>query len=67
VALSLAIELVNRSALSEFGNALSIVNGEAHASLVARSNGMAESLYDDRARRPPDHRRQPGRRGHGAP
>ena len=46
VALSLAIELVNRSALSEFGNALSIVNGEAHASLVARSNGMAESLYD---------------------
>ena len=46
VALSLAIELVNRSALSEFGNALSIVNGEAHASLVARSNGMAETLYD---------------------
>lgn len=46
VALSLAIELVNRSALSEFGNALAIVNGDAHASIVARSTGFDEALYD---------------------
>jgi putative ABC transport system permease protein len=46
VALSLAIELVNRSALSEFGDALAIVNGQAQASIAARSNGMAESVYE---------------------
>ncbi len=46
VALSLGIELVNRSALSEFGSALAVVNGESQFSLIARSNGMDEALYE---------------------
>ena len=45
VALGLAIDLVNRSAIAEFGQALAVVNGEAHASVSARGAGMDEALY----------------------
>ena len=37
VALALAIHLVNRSALDEFGAALSVINGEAQLRLEGRT------------------------------
>lgn len=46
VCLALAIHLVNRSAVGEFGRALAVVNGEAHASMVARATAFDERLLD---------------------
>jgi putative ABC transport system permease protein len=46
VCLALAIHLVNRSAVGEFGRALAVVNGEAHASIGARATGFDERLFD---------------------
>jgi len=46
VALGLAIHLVNRSALGEFGAAIAVVNGEAQAQLRASASGFDEALYD---------------------
>jgi putative ABC transport system permease protein len=45
VALGLAIDLVNRSAVAEFGQALAVVNGEAHATVSARAAGIDEAIY----------------------
>lgn len=45
VALALAIHLVNRSALEEFGAALAVVNGEAQAQIRGAAGGFDESLY----------------------
>ena len=45
VALALAIHLVNRSALDEFGAAIAVVNGDAQAQLKAAAGGFDESLY----------------------
>ena len=53
VALGLAIHLVNRSALEEFGAALAVVNGEAQARLeAATGNGLDEAAYPILAREP---------------
>ena len=45
VALALAIHLVNRSALDEFGAAIAVVNGDAQAQLKAAAGGFDEALY----------------------
>ncbi len=46
VALALAIHLVNRSALGEFGAALSVINGEAQLRLEGRTaRGIDEAAY----------------------
>jgi len=47
VSLGLAVDLVNRSAVGEFSQALAIVNGEAHASIAARGPGIDERLFDE--------------------
>ena len=53
VALGLAIHLVNRSALEEFGAAIAVVNGEAQARLEASSgNGFDESAWPLLAQEP---------------
>jgi len=45
VALALAIHLVNRSALDEFGAALAVVNGEAQVQVRGAAGGFDETLY----------------------
>ena len=45
VALALAIHLVNRSALNEFGNAIAVVNGDAQLQLRGTVAGFDESIY----------------------
>ena len=45
VALGLAIHLVNRSALDEFARALTVINGDAQAQIVANAGAFDESLY----------------------
>jgi putative ABC transport system permease protein len=45
VALALAIHLVNRSALDEFGRALSVINGDAQLQIVATAGAFDEDLY----------------------
>lgn len=52
VALALAVHLVNRSALTEFAAALALVNGQAQAQLLARTDTFDESLYPLIARQP---------------
>ena len=52
VALALAIHLVNRSALDEFGAAIAVVNGDAQAQLKAAAGGFDESLYPTIAQDP---------------
>jgi putative ABC transport system permease protein len=49
VALALAIHLVNRSALGEFGAAIAIVNGQAQAQVVARARELPESVFSQLA------------------
>jgi putative ABC transport system permease protein len=46
VALGLAIHLVNRSALGEFGAAIAVVNGEAQAQLKAAAGSFDEALFE---------------------
>lgn len=45
VALALAIHLVNRSALGEFGAAIAVVNGQAQAQVLARTRDLPESVF----------------------
>ncbi|NCZ75806.1 MAG: hypothetical protein EBX65_10025, partial [Betaproteobacteria bacterium] len=45
VAMGLAIDLVNRSALKEFRSALASVNGNADASLRATDNDLSASVF----------------------
>ncbi len=52
VALALAIHLVNRSALAEFGSALAMVNGEAQAQLRAGAGTIDEEIFAQVARDP---------------
>lgn len=52
VALALAIHLVNRSALAEFGAALAMVNGEAQAQLRAGAGTIDEEIFAAVARDP---------------
>ncbi len=52
VALALAIHLVNRSALAEFGSALAMVNGEAQAQLRAAVGTIDEEIFAQVARDP---------------
>ena len=46
IGLAVAIHTVNRSALSEFGRALDMVNGQASAQLVATSGDFSDALLD---------------------
>ena len=50
VALALGIHLVNRSALDEFGAAISVVNGDAQLQLQASDGSFDESWYPQMAR-----------------
>lgn len=52
VALALAIHLVNRSALAEFGSALAMVNGAAQAQLRAGAGTLDEEIFAQVARDP---------------
>ncbi|MGY0194441.1 FtsX-like permease family protein [Leptothrix sp. BB-4] len=53
VALALAVQLINRSALAEFGAAVRSVNGQPDAELrPARGNLLPESVYARVAQRP---------------
>ena len=52
VALALAIHLVNRSALAEFGTALATVNGEAQVQLRAGAGTLDERVFAEVARDP---------------
>ncbi|MBX3611009.1 MAG: FtsX-like permease family protein [Hydrogenophaga sp.] len=45
VALALAVQLINRSALAEFGNAVAAVNGQPDAELRARLGGLDDALW----------------------
>ena len=46
VGLAVAIHTVNRSALSEFGRALDLINGQASAQLIMPSGDFPDTLYD---------------------
>ena len=46
IGLAVAIHTVNRSALSEFGRALDMVNGQTSAQLVATSGDFSDALLD---------------------
>ena len=46
VGLAVAIHTVNRSALSEFGRALDLVNGQASAQLIMPTGDFPDTLYD---------------------
>ncbi len=52
VALGLAVDLVNRSALGEFDAALAVVNGEAHAQVRGVSAGFDEVVFPELAGHP---------------
>jgi len=54
VALALAIHLVNASALEEFRQAIATINGEAHAQVRARREGLDEALLAQLADPPVD-------------
>lgn len=47
IALAVAIHTVNRSALSEFGRAIDLVNGQAAAQLVMPSGDFPDHLFDE--------------------
>ena len=47
IALAVAIHTVNRSALSEFGRAIDLVNGQASAQLVMPSGDFPDHLFDE--------------------
>ena len=52
VALGVAVSVVNRSALDEFGRGLRTVSGEADLEVRGARAGFDESLYPQLARRP---------------
>jgi putative ABC transport system permease protein len=52
VALALGIHLVNRSALDEFGTAISVVNGNAQLQLQASDGSFDEAWYPELMRSP---------------
>jgi putative ABC transport system permease protein len=47
VALGLAIHLVNRSALSEFSDALALVNGQAQRQVTAATGAFQDTVFND--------------------
>ncbi len=47
LALAVAVDIVNRSALGEFGRALDVVNGQASAQLVPASGSFEDRVFDD--------------------
>ncbi|CAM3799363.1 ABC transporter permease [Polynucleobacter brandtiae] len=47
IGLAVAIHTVNRSALSEFGRALDLINGQASAQLVMPAGEFPDALYDE--------------------
>jgi putative ABC transport system permease protein len=52
VALALAVQLINASALAEFSGAVSAVNGQPDLSLRARQGGLDDALVDTVAQAP---------------
>jgi putative ABC transport system permease protein len=52
VALGLAIHLVNRSALSEFSDAIALVNGQAQRQVTAATGAFDDRVFDNVAQLP---------------